>query len=73
MDSKVRELRDQFCTISWSRQLYNGMYFTPEREFVENSITFTQENVNGKVRTRYFRVHQSLKSFPVHKSIFKSR
>ncbi|KAJ9151902.1 Argininosuccinate synthase [Pleurostoma richardsiae] len=50
MDSKVRELRDQFCTISWSRQLYNGMYFTPEREFVENSITFTQENVNGKVR-----------------------
>lgn len=32
MDSRVRELRDQFVTISWSRQLYNGMYFSPERE-----------------------------------------
>lgn len=26
------------------------MYFTPEREFIENSIVFSQENVNGKVR-----------------------
>ncbi|ORY71036.1 argininosuccinate synthase [Pseudomassariella vexata] len=50
MDSKVRELRDQFVTISWARQLYNGMYFSPEREFVENSIIFSQQNVNGQVR-----------------------
>lgn len=50
LDSRVRELRDQFCTLSWSRQLYNGMYLTPEREFVENSIIFSQESVNGKVR-----------------------
>ncbi|EGO53021.1 hypothetical protein GE21DRAFT_830 [Neurospora crassa] len=50
MDSRVRELRDQFVTISWSRQLYNGMYFSPEREFVENSIIFSQQNVTGEVR-----------------------
>lgn len=50
MDSKVRELRDQFATISWSRMLYNGMYFSPEREFVENSIVFAQQNVTGEVR-----------------------
>jgi argininosuccinate synthase len=25
LDSKVRELRDQFVTQAWSRQLYNGM------------------------------------------------
>ncbi|ROT40563.1 argininosuccinate synthase [Sodiomyces alkalinus F11] len=50
LDSKVRELRDQFCTISWSRQLYNGMYFSPERELVENSIIFSQQNVDGVVR-----------------------
>lgn len=49
MDSKVRELRDQFCTISWSRQLYNGMYFSPEREFVEKAIVSSQDNVTGKV------------------------
>jgi argininosuccinate synthase len=52
MDQKVRELRDQFATISWSRQLYNGMYFTPEREFCENSIIFSQQNVSGQVGSR---------------------
>ncbi|KFH48117.1 Argininosuccinate synthase-like protein [Hapsidospora chrysogenum ATCC 11550] len=50
MDARVRELRDQFVTTSWSRQLYNGMYFSPEREFIENSILHSQEVVNGKVR-----------------------
>ncbi|KAK3934711.1 argininosuccinate synthase [Diplogelasinospora grovesii] len=50
MDSKVRKLRDQFCTIEWSHCLYNGMYFSPEREFLENSIQFSQANVTGQVR-----------------------
>ena len=50
MDSHVRDLRDQFVTRAWSRQLYNGMYFSPEREFVENSIIFSQQNVTGQVR-----------------------
>ncbi|RMZ86956.1 hypothetical protein DV736_g5813, partial [Chaetothyriales sp. CBS 134916] len=50
MDSQVRELRDQFVTRAWSRQLYNGMYFSPEREFVENSIIFSQQNVTGQVK-----------------------
>ncbi|TLS28972.1 hypothetical protein PpBr36_01804 [Pyricularia pennisetigena] len=55
MDSKVREIRDQFCTLSWSRQLYNGMYFSPEREFVENSIIFSQQNVTGQVRLAVYK------------------
>ncbi|KIM96257.1 hypothetical protein OIDMADRAFT_58600 [Oidiodendron maius Zn] len=50
MDGKVRELRDQFCTFTWSRLLYNGMYFSPEREFVENAMLFSQKNVTGEVR-----------------------
>ena len=50
MDSQVRELRDQFVTRAWSRQLYNGMYFSPEREFAENSVVFSQQNVTGEVR-----------------------
>lgn len=60
LDSRVRELRDQFVTISWSRQLYNGMYFTPEREFTENSILFSQENVNGVVRMMAYSMSSSL-------------
>ncbi|KAI1364793.1 argininosuccinate synthase [Xylaria arbuscula] len=33
----------------WSQCLYNGMYFSPERELLENSIVFGQKHVHGKV------------------------
>lgn len=49
MESHVRELRDQFLTRAWSRQLYIEMYFSPERESVENSVIFSQQNVTGQV------------------------
>ncbi|KAK0718059.1 argininosuccinate synthase [Lasiosphaeria miniovina] len=55
MDSKVRELRDQFVTQAWSRQLYNGMYFSPEREFVEVALVASQKNVTGVVRMGVYR------------------
>jgi len=55
MDGKVRSLRDQFVTHSWSEILYNGLYFSPEREFVENSVIFSQKRVNGEVRLRCYR------------------
>jgi argininosuccinate synthase len=45
MDGKVRSLRDQFVTHHWSELLYNGLYFSPEREFVENSLVFCQQRV----------------------------
>ncbi|KAN0067729.1 Arginosuccinate synthase domain containing protein [Elaphomyces granulatus] len=54
MDGKVRALRDQFVTHSWSELLYNGLYFSPEREFVENSLIFSQQRVNGEVRLRCY-------------------
>lgn len=45
MDGKVRSLRDQFVTHNWSELLYNGLYFSPEREFIENSLVFSQKRV----------------------------
>lgn len=50
LDSKVRTLRDRNVTTEWSQCLYNGMYFSPEREFLENSILFSQKTVNGTVQ-----------------------
>ncbi|OBT58706.1 argininosuccinate synthase [Pseudogymnoascus sp. 24MN13] len=47
MDGKVRALREQI--------LYNGLYFSPEREFVQNSLVFSQKSVNGEVRMRCYR------------------
>lgn len=55
LDTQVRSIRDQFVTHNWSYQLYNGMYFSPEREFVENSIIFSQRRVNGQVRLRCYK------------------
>lgn len=50
LDKELRALRDQFVTISFSRQLYNGMYFTPECEFIRSTIPASQKTVNGVVR-----------------------
>ncbi|KAM5494661.1 argininosuccinate synthetase [Microsporum canis] len=55
LDREVRLLRDQFVTITWSRILYNGLYFSPERKFIEQSITASQDDVNGQVRIRCFK------------------
>ncbi|KAF2400756.1 argininosuccinate synthase [Trichodelitschia bisporula] len=55
LDTQVRSLRDQFVTHNWSIYLYNGMYFSPEREFVENALLFSQRRVNGEVRLRCYK------------------
>ncbi|KAI0849175.1 argininosuccinate synthase [Daldinia vernicosa] len=55
LDGRVRELRDQFVTHSWSRLLYNGLYFSPEREFLDNSIVFSSQNTTGVVRLRAYK------------------
>jgi len=49
LDRNVRALRDQFVTIELSRILYNGHFFTPEREFVCSAIPQSQRTVNGVV------------------------
>ncbi|RYP82655.1 hypothetical protein DL770_005544 [Monosporascus sp. CRB-9-2] len=48
MDSKVRSIRDRLSQ-DWSAAIYNGMYFSPERELVEHAIKFSQRQVEGKV------------------------
>ncbi|KZF25866.1 argininosuccinate synthase [Xylona heveae TC161] len=55
MDREVRALRDQFVTFTWSKLLYNGLYFSPEREFIEKSIVASQDRVNGSVRLRVYK------------------
>jgi len=55
LDREVRALRDQFTTFNYAKILYNGLYFSPEREFLEDSITSSQKTVNGSVRCRAFK------------------
>ena len=55
LDREVRALRDQFVTVNYAKILYNGLYFSPEREFLEASITESQKGVNGQVRLRLYK------------------
>ncbi|KAF8646888.1 hypothetical protein AX16_007065 [Volvariella volvacea WC 439] len=55
LDRNVRALRDQFITIALSRILYNGHFFTPEREFVTAAIPASQRTVNGVVRVKLYK------------------
>jgi hypothetical protein len=55
LDRNVRALRDQFVTIELSRILYNGHFFTPEREFVTSAIPASQRTVNGTVRLKLYK------------------
>lgn len=55
LDRNVRALRDQFLTVSLSRILYNGHFFTPEREFVTSAISTSQKTVNGTVKVKLYK------------------
>uniref|UniRef100_A0A060TC56 Argininosuccinate synthase n=1 Tax=Blastobotrys adeninivorans TaxID=409370 RepID=A0A060TC56_BLAAD len=50
LDREVRALRDSFVTPAFSRILYNGLYFSPEGDYVRALIDPSQKSVNGKVR-----------------------
>jgi argininosuccinate synthase len=55
LDRNVRALRDQFITIALGRILYNGHFFTPEREFVTAAIPASQRTVNGVVKLKLYK------------------
>ncbi|KAH9962697.1 putative argininosuccinate synthase [Russula dissimulans] len=55
LDRSVRALRDQFVTVELGRILYNGHFFTPEREFITSAIPASQRTVNGVVRLKLYK------------------
>ncbi|KAI1270318.1 argininosuccinate synthase [Xylariaceae sp. FL1019] len=54
VDSKVRGIMSWIGN-EWSQCLYNGMYFSPERELLENSISYSQKHVNGTVNMMVYK------------------
>jgi len=55
LDRSVRAMRDQFVTVQLSQILYNGYFFSPEREFVTSCIPASQRTVNGTVRLKLYK------------------
>ncbi|WDK21980.1 arginosuccinate synthase [Colletotrichum graminicola] len=44
LDGRLRAARDTLSK-QWSQLLYNGLYYSPEREFLQPSLDFAQERV----------------------------
>lgn len=55
LDREVRAIRDTFVTPTFSKILYNGLYFTPEGEYTRSMIQPSQNTVNGQVRARLYK------------------
>ncbi len=55
LDREVRAIRDTFVTPTYSKILYNGLYFTPEGEYTRSMIQPSQNTVNGQVRARLYK------------------
>lgn len=55
MDGQLRALRDQNITVPYGKALYNGQYFSPECEYLTQSIEFTQRNVSGEVKLKLYK------------------
>ncbi|EKX49101.1 hypothetical protein GUITHDRAFT_68321 [Guillardia theta CCMP2712] len=54
LDREVLRIRDML-SLKYSELVYNGFWFSPEMEFLQHSMDFTQRHVNGEVRLRLFR------------------
>ncbi|RUS14964.1 argininosuccinate synthase [Endogone sp. FLAS-F59071] len=55
LDGQLRHLRDVNISVPFGRILYNGQYFTPEREFLTHSLAFSQRHVSGEVKVKLYK------------------
>lgn len=54
MDREVMHLRDSLVP-RYSEMIYNGFWFSPERELLQSMIDQTQKNVSGTVRLELYK------------------
>jgi argininosuccinate synthase len=54
MDREVMFLRDSFIP-AYTRLVYNGFWYAPEREMLQAAITESQKFVSGEVRMKLFK------------------
>lgn len=54
MDREVMQLRDTLIP-RYAALVYNGFWFSPEREFIQAAVTESQKTVSGTVRLRLYK------------------
>jgi argininosuccinate synthase len=54
MDREVMRLRDSLMP-KYAELIYNGYWFSPEREVLQKALDASQENVTGRVRVKLYK------------------
>ena len=54
LDRELLHLKEDLCN-RYSRLIYNGYWFSPERESIQNLIDESQRNVTGTVKIKLFK------------------
>ena len=54
LDREVSHIRDSLIP-RYAELIYNGFWFSPEMEMLQNMIDHTQENVSGRVRLKLYK------------------
>ena len=54
LDREVSHLKDELMP-RYAKLIYNGFWFSPEREMIQTSIDKASENVNGTVRLKLYK------------------
>ena len=69
MDREVTFLRDSLIP-SYARMIYNGFWFSPERELIQKTIDQSQANVTGEVRLKLYKGNCTVLGRKSEKSLY---
>jgi argininosuccinate synthase len=70
LDSEALHLKDELMP-RYAKLIYNGFWFSPEREMLQAAIDKTQENVTGTVRLKLYKGNVTVVGRKAPKSLYR--
>jgi argininosuccinate synthase len=72
LDREVAHLKDELMP-RYAELIYNGYWWSPEREMLQQSIDWSQQHVNGEVRLRLYKGNVEIAGRRSDESLFDER
>ena len=71
LDRGMAHLKDELIP-RYSELIYNGFWYSPEREMLQSAIDFSQRNVNGTVRLKLYKGNTIVVGRKSEKSLYSA-
>ena len=71
MDRGMAHLKDELMP-RYAELIYNGFWYSPEREMLQSAIDFSQRNVNGTVRLKLYKGNTVVVGRKSEKSLYSA-